>query len=113
MDRVEAVVAVEHLDRMLIGIAMPTQHLNRQAIGARAVFGWPGLDDRRQEIQQYLCASALGLVRSSAHVVSQLCTKQTQAIGTFGIGLLCQQHASHIRMLNDPHGRRERIPGRR
>lgn len=56
-------------------IAMPTQHLNRQAIGARAVFGWPGLDDRRQEIQQYLCASALGLVRSSAHVVSQLCTE--------------------------------------
>ena len=52
VDRVDAVVAVVLLDRILARVAVAAEDLDRQVVGLERVVRAPGLDDRRQQLEQ-------------------------------------------------------------
>ena len=98
---VETVVPVHQFHRVLVDVAVTAEHLNRQGVGLRPILGGPGLDNRGEEVQQQVRLLALLLAGRRVQVVRQLGAEQAKGIGAFGIGLLGQQHAAHIRVFND------------
>src|SRR3546814_14158918 len=54
MDRVQTVVAIQTLDRIVARVAVATEHLDRELVGFQAELAGPGLGDRRQDFQQLM-----------------------------------------------------------
>src|SRR3546814_17639458 len=54
MDRVQTVVAIQTLDRIVARVAVATEHLDRELVGFQAELAGPGLGDRRQNFQQLM-----------------------------------------------------------
>ncbi|MNJ64338.1 hypothetical protein D3C77_602820 [compost metagenome] len=104
MDRVQAVVAVVLFDRVLAGVAMATEDLNRQLIGLEAELGRPGFDNRRQQVEQLMGLLAQAFSLAALGFINKPRSVQAQVEGAFDIGFLRQQHAFHIGMANDRYG---------
>ena len=62
VDRVQAVVAVVLLHWVFAGIAVAAENLDRQFVGLEAERRGPGLDDRGQQIEQFLRLVAGALI---------------------------------------------------
>src|SRR3546814_5371772 len=70
VDRVQSIVSIELLDRVLAGVAIAAEYLNRQIVGRNAPLCRPRFDDRGEQLQQRASTRALGIIREigRAHV---------------------------------------------
>src|SRR5690554_5335942 len=103
VDRVKPVIPVELFHRIFPGVAVATMHLNCQAVSFETITGRPGLDHRREQVEQP--GSKLTLLASFRKLllVHQYCTLQTKRQPTFYIDLLSQQHTPDISMTDQRH----------
>ena len=109
VDRVQAVVAVVLLQRVLADIAGTAEDLDAQIRRNHAVLGRVGLDHRDQQIEQLGGICALGVGRRGVRVFEQAAGVQAQAQAAFGVHLLLQQHAAHVGVLDDANLRCQRV----
>ena len=109
VDRIQTVVTVVLLDRILPGIASATEDLNGVFVGLEAELRGPGLDDRREQIQQLQGRLALFLGFQGLGIVEQPCSVQAQVEGAFHIGFLGQQQTLDVGVLDDRDLRGSRI----
>ena len=109
VDHVQPVVAPELLDGKLARVAVAAQHLDGQRVGLQAPLRGPGLDHRREQLQQQCGVVLLRGVFGGALLVHQAGGVQGQAVGAFHIGFLRQQHASHIGVRHQRQRGRERV----
>ena len=93
VDRVQAVVTVVLLHRVLTGITVTTEDLDRQFVGLQAELRRPGFDDRRQQIQQLMGLLAFGFGLQRRGVIEQPRRVQPEVERAFDVSLLRQQHA--------------------
>ncbi|MDT4813811.1 hypothetical protein FQZ97_468040 [compost metagenome] len=106
VDRVEAVVAVVLLDRVFAGVAVAAEDLDGQLVGLQAELRGPGLDDRGEQVEQLQRLLARAVVGQGLVVVDQARGVQAEVEGALDVGLLRQQHAAHVGVLDDRHLRR-------
>ncbi|CRM96126.1 hypothetical protein [Pseudomonas sp. 22 E 5] len=109
VDRVQAVVAVVLLHRVFAGVAVAAEDLDRQFVGLEAELRWPGFDDGREQVEQFVGVLALGFGCQRGGVVKQPSRVQAQVEGAFHIGFLGQQHALDIGVLDDRNRRGARV----
>jgi hypothetical protein len=101
VDRVQPVVAIELLDRIVARVAVAAVHLDRQRVAFDAPLRRPALRDRRQDVEQQRGFRALGLAFGGALLVDQACAVQVERQRSFRVGLLRQQHALDVGVLDD------------
>ena len=111
VDRVEPVVAVELLDRVVAGVAGSAEHLDRQAVALQAPLRRPGLRDRRKHLQQLVGRSALLRGGRRHRLVEHLRGIEDHRDRALGVGLLFEQHPAHVGVADDRHGRGLRVLG--
>ncbi len=100
MDRVQAVVAIELLDRVFAGVAVATVHLNRQAVGFQTELRRPGFDDRCEQVEQTSGLFARCGIRCVLLLVNQGRGEQAQRQTTLNEGFLRQQQTTNVGVLH-------------
>ena len=110
MDRVEPVVAVEALDGEVPRVAVAAVNLDREAVGLLAELRGPGLGDRRENVEQQRGPLPFILLSRRRHVVEIARAGQAERERALDDGLLLEQHALHVGVPDDGHGRLRRIP---
>ena len=88
---------------------MAAEDLDGQLVGLEAELRGPGLDDRREQVKQLQGAGAVLGGLQGMGVVEQAGGVQAQVEGAFDVGLLGQQHAPHVGVLDDRHLRAGRV----
>ena len=102
VDHVQAVVAPVLLYREVARVAVAAVDLNGQAVGLQAPLAGPALGDGGQHLQQQ--TGFIGRFgRARVLLVHQQSAIQVQRQGALAIGLLCQQHALDVCVLNQAH----------
>ncbi len=111
VDRIEPVVPVVLLDVVLAGVAVATEHLDRQVVGFQAPLRGPTLGDRGQDVEQQRRRVGFLVGFGAVLQVDELGAVERQRERPFDIGLLRQQHSPDVGVLDDRHLRRRRILG--
>src|SRR3546814_14970528 len=111
MDRVDAVVAIELLDREVMGVTGAAMHLDRQIIGLQTPFRGPGFADGSKQVEKQI-RPASGLLVACRLIVQQLCQVEAQSKPALNIGLLLKQPIAAVR-LQDARRNEERRGGER
>src|SRR5581483_11371384 len=100
--RIEPVVAIQLLQRILARVTITAQDLNGEAVCFETPLRRPGLYDRGQDLEQQMRFATDLLARARLLIVEQARGIQTQRETTFDIRLLREQHAANIGMLDEP-----------
>jgi hypothetical protein len=108
VDRVDAVVAPALLHRVLAGVAITTEDLDREIVRLERVLRTPGLDDGREQVEQQAAFAPHGFVRI-LRLIDQLRSEESERHRPFHPALLLQQHAPHVGMFDQRHRRRVRV----
>ena len=106
VDMVEPVVAIEPLDRIVAGIAIAAEDLDRVLVGLEAMLGRPALGDRGQDIEQQPDPLAFARILDDPLPVEQQRAIAEQSGRALDRGLLCHQHPLDVGMRDDRHLRR-------
>lgn len=101
VDGVESVVAVVLLHRVFAGVAVAAEDLDGQFVGLEAELGGPGLDDGGEQVEQFVGLLAGAVVGESLGVVEQARGIQAEVEGAFDVGLLGEQQAAYVGVLDD------------
>ncbi|MNH24514.1 hypothetical protein D3C79_844510 [compost metagenome] len=109
VDRVQAVVAPVLLQRVFTDVARAAEDLNADIGGDHPVFRGIGLDHGDQQVEQFGGIGAGVGIRCGVGVLEQAAGVQAQRQAAFGIGLLLQQHAPYVGVLDDTHLRCQRV----
>ena len=109
MDRIEAIVPIELLDVVILGVAVPAVHLYREIVRRHAPPGGPALGHRREQIEQ--SAGPLGLARRGcARFVNEERGEQHKcecALDEAGSGsLVAAQRQQLLELVDDEHSGR-------
>jgi hypothetical protein len=99
VDGVQSVVAVELFDVELPGVAIAAVDLDREVVGSPAPLCRPALGDGGKNLQKKPSAVAVR-ARADAGFVDQPCAVQSEGQSALDIGLLRQQHALDVGMLD-------------
>ena len=108
VDGLDAYVAEILLDPGFADVAVATEALDRQIGADHAVVGEEGLDHRGQEFHQLAGTLRLLAIRVRGFDIHQQRRPVGQCPPALYIGLLREQHAPHIRVLDDGVGH---LPG--
>ena len=93
-------------------------HLDRQAVCLETPLRRPRLGDRCQDVEQQRGLAACLIIGDGTLFIDQPRAIQVQREPAFNVGLLCEQHAAHVGMLDDRDLRlcrvlRQRMPSLR
>mmetsp|Transcript_14320 Transcript_14320/g.37996 ORF Transcript_14320/g.37996 Transcript_14320/m.37996 type:complete len:330 (-) Transcript_14320:94-1083(-) len=96
MDHIQALVAVELLQRVILHVARAAEDLHRELVALERPFGRPRLDNLSGHVEQ---RRRLRVARRRS--VMQAGRVQTQRRGALGVSLLQEQHPLDVVVLDD------------
>ena len=108
VNHVQAVVTPVLLHREIARVTVAPMDLDRQRIGFQAPLAGPALGNRRQHFQQQP-SLVRSLGRTGMLFIDQARAVQLERQRTFTIGLLRQQHALDVGVLDDANLRLRRV----
>ena len=109
MDRVELLVAQPGLGQVLARVPVPAVDLDRQRVRLEPLLGREGLGHRGEQVEQQPGAAPLLRRRRVGGQVGLARGLEDQGESALHDGLLPEQHAPHVGVLDDGHLGRERV----